>query len=444
MRYLPHTPEEVAAMLSAVGAGAIEDLFGHIPEACRRKSPLGLSDPLSEWELDRHMDGLSGTTAVQPEYMVFMGAGSYDHHIPEAIKQLLRRGEIYTAYTPYQPEVSQGTLQIIYEYQTLVSRLLGLDVANASMYDGASALAEALLMAVRVTKRRKVAISRAVHPLYRRVVQTYFDPADLEILELGYGSDGRTDLASFKGGDDLAAVAVQSPNFFGCVEDLAALEKAAHADAKTMMVTAFTEPLAYGLYKSPGDLGADIACGEGQSLGLPRSFGGPGLGLFACRRQHVRNMPGRLVGQTQDLEGNRGFVLTLATREQHIRREKATSNICTNQGLCATAAAMFMATLGGTGFRRLAEINYDKAEYLKGEFQKSGINLPFNAPSFNEFVIRLEEGSKKVYRQLMAKKIIAGLPLDKYYSELEDHYLICVTETSSKADMDILVKEVTA
>jgi glycine dehydrogenase subunit 1 len=442
---MPHTPEEISAMLSAVGAGDIDELFDHIPEACRRNAPLGLPEPLSEWELDRHMDGLSGTTAVQPEYMVFMGAGSYDHLIPETIKQLLRRGELYTAYTPYQPEVSQGTLQIIYEYQTLVARLLGLDVANASMYDGASALAEALLMAVRTTKRPKVAVSRAVHPLYRRVVQTYLEPAGFEITELDYSADGRTDLTSLKGGDNLAAVAVQSPNFFGCVEDMAAMERAIHADdAKTLMVATFTEPLAFGLYTSPGDLGADIACGEGQSLGLPRSFGGPGLGLFACRQPYLRSMPGRLVGQTEDLEGRRGFVLTLATREQHIRREKATSNICTNQGLCATAAAMFMASLGGTGFRRLARINYDKAEYLKGEFQKNGVEIPFKTPTFNEFVIRLDEGSKRIYRQLMAKKIIAGLPLDKYYSELENHYLICVTETSSKADMDILIKEVTA
>lgn len=430
-------------MLSAVGAGDIDELFAHIPEACRRNTPLDLPEPLSEWELDRHMDGLSGTTAVQPEYMVFMGAGSYDHLIPETIKQLLRRGEIYTAYTPYQPEVSQGTLQIIYEYQTLVARLLGLDVANASMYDGASALAEALLMAVRITKRPKVAVSRAIHPLYRRVVQTYLEPAGFEIAELDYRADGRTDFTSFKSGDNLAAVAVQSPNFFGCVEDMAAIEQAIHADAKTLMVATFTEPLAFGLYASPGDSGADIACGEGQSLGLPRSFGGPGLGLFACRQPYLRSMPGRLVGQTEDLDGKRGFVLTLATREQHIRREKATSNICTNQGLCATAAAMFMASLGGTGFRRLARINYDKAEYLKGEFQKNGVELPFKTPTFNEFVIRLDEGSKRIYRQLMAKKIIAGLPLDKYYSELEDHYLICVTETSSKADMDILIKEVT-
>jgi glycine dehydrogenase subunit 1 len=444
MRYMPHTEAEIQAMLSAVGAGDVEDLFAHIPEACRRNRPLKLPEPLSEWELNRHMDGLSGTTAIQPEYMNFMGAGSYDHHIPEAIKQLLRRGEIFTAYTPYQAEVSQGTLQAIYEYQTLAARLLGLEVANASMYDGASALAEALLMAVRITRRKRVALSLAVHPLYCRVVRTYFKPAGLEIVELPFGQDGRTDLTSLRNMDGLAAVVVQSPNFFGCLEDLSAMDRTVHADPKRLMLVAFSEPLAYGLYQPPGAFGADIACGEGQSLGIPRSFGGPGLGLFACRRKYVRSMPGRLVGQTVDLDGNRGFVLTLATREQHIRREKATSNICTNQGLCATAAAMYMATLGGTGFRGLARLNYDKAAYLQSELRKSGVQTPFDAPVFNEFVIRLKNESKKIYRQLLAKKIIAGLPLDKFYSRLEDHYLVCVTETSTKADMDILVKEMTA
>ncbi len=239
-------------------------------------------------------------------------------------------------------------------------------------------------------------------------------------------------------------MAVQSPNFFGCIEDLQAVDRVVHADAKTMMVVGLSEPLAYGLYQAPGKLGADIVCGEGQSLGLPRTFGGPGVGLFACRSQFVRSMPGRLVGRTVDRQGRRGFVLTLATREQHIRRERATSNICTNQGLCATAAAMYMATLGGTGFRRLAQLNYDKAGYLRSELHKAGVAIAFEAPVFNEFVIRLNEDSKKLYSQLIDKKIIAGLALDKYYHELENHYLLCVTETSTKADLDILVKEVTS
>ncbi len=444
MRYLPHTPQETAAMLAAVGAGTLEDLFAHIPFECRRNRPLNLQAPLSEWELDRHMDGLAGTTAIQPGYMVFLGAGNYDHHIPEAIKQLLRRGEFYTAYTPYQPEVSQGTLQAIYEYQTLVTRLLGMDVANASMYDGASALAEALLMALRITKRSRVALSGAIHPYYLQVVQTYLGPAGYQILKLPYGPDGRTDLSALPEDGELAAVAVQSPNFFGCVEDLQAVDRAVHADPKSLMVVGFTEPLAFGLYQSPGRLGADIVCGEGQSLGLPRSFGGPGLGLFACRSQYMRYMPGRLVGRTEDSLGRRGFVLTLATREQHIRREKATSNICTNQGLCATAAAMYMAALGGTGFRRLARLNFDKAAYLRNELNKAGVALPFSAPVFNEFVIRLKPGSRNLYSQLIDKKIIAGLALDKFDHHLEDYYLLCVTETSTKADLDILVKEMTS
>jgi glycine dehydrogenase subunit 1 len=444
MRYLPHTPQEIAAMLAAVGAGTLQDLFAHIPADCRRRAPLNLQAPLSEWELDRHMDGLAATTAIQPGYMIFMGAGSYDHHIPEAIKQLLRRGEFYTSYTPYQPEVSQGTLQAIYEYQTLVTRLLGMEVANASMYDGASALAEALLMALRITKRKKVALSGAIHPHYLQVVQTYLGPAGYQILRLPYGSDGRTDLGHLPPDGEFAAVAVQSPNFFGCMEDLQAVDRAVHADPKTLMVVGFNEPLAFGLYQAPGLLGADIVCGEGQSLGLPRSFGGPGVGLFACRQAYMRHMPGRLVGRTVDSQGRRGFVLTLATREQHIRREKATSNICTNQGLCATAVAMYMATLGGTGFRRLARLNYDKAAYLRNELHKAGVALPFGAPVFNEFVIRLDGESRKLYSQLIDKKIIAGLALDKCCPELENHYLLCVTETSSKADLDILVKEMTS
>ena len=444
MRYLPNTPDEISSMLAKVGIECLDDLFSHIPVDCRRSRPLELPAPLSEWELDRHMDGLASTTATQPEYLIFMGAGSYDHFIPQAIKDLLRRSEIYTTYTPYQPEVSQGTLQTIFEYQTLVARLLGMDVANASMYDGASALAEALLMAMRITRRKRVAVSQAVHPLYRRVVEAYLSPTDCEIIDLPYGPHGRSDLSGIKAGDELAAVAVQSPNFFGCLEDLKAVEARVHADRKALLVVGFTEPLAYGIYRSPGLYNADIVCGEGQSLGLARSFGGPGIGMFACRQKHMRNIPGRLVGQTRDGDGRRGFVLTLATREQHIRREKATSNICTNQGLCATATAMYMATLGGTGFRRLAQLNFDKAGYLKSELRKAGVTLPFSAPTFNEFVIRLKPDSRRVYRKLMARKIIAGLPLDRYYPRLKECYLLCATETATKADMDMLIKEVTS
>jgi glycine dehydrogenase subunit 1 len=443
MRYMPHTDADIQAMLAAVGAQHLDDLFSAIPADCRRPRPLNLPAALSEWDLDRHMEELAGTTATAPAYTIFLGAGSYDHHIPETIKQLLRRGEFFTAYTPYQPEVSQGTLQAIYEYQTLVGRLLAMEVANASMYDGASALAEALLMALRITKRRRVALSLAIHPHYRQVVETYLRPTGFEIVLLPYGTDGCTDLTALAGEMDLAAVAVQSPNFFGCVEDLKSVAAATHAHADTLMIAAFSEPLAFGLYEAPGRLGADIVCGEGQSLGVPRSFGGPGVGLFACRMQHLRSMPGRLVGQTVDLEGRRGFVLTLSTREQHIRRERATSNICTNQGLCALAAAMYMSSLGGSGFRQLARLNYDAAGYLRGALQKAGVTMPFGAPTFNEFVVRLAPGSKDLYQRLLERRIVAGLPLEKYYPELADHYLLCATETSRKQDLDLLVQEVT-
>ncbi len=444
MRYLPHTSENIASMLQKVGVKNLDELFSTIPEDCRRKDDLNLPEPMSEWELNDHMNTLAGTMAVSPEYKVFLGAGSYDHYIPEAIKHLLMRSEVYTAYTPYQPEISQGTLQTIYEYQTLITRLLGMEVANASMYDGASGLAEALLMAIRITRRKKVAVSNAIHPLYRRVVQTYFAPTGYEIVEIPYLANGRTDISALDNLEELAAVAVQSPNFFGCIEDLKNIGEKAHSDKKTLFVTCFTEPLAYGLLKSPGSLEADIVCGEGQSLGVPRSFGGPGLGIFASLNKYVRNMPGRLIGQTVDKDGKRGFVLTLATREQHIRREKATSNICSNEGLCATTATMYMASLGGTGFRELAGLNRDKAEYLKGEMKNAGFTISFDSPTFNEFVVESPAGFETTYKKLLKRKIVAGLPLAPYYPELDDHYLFCVTETSSKEDMDALIKEVTS
>jgi glycine dehydrogenase subunit 1 len=441
MRYLPHTREDIAAMLEAVEIDSLEGLFDHIPENCRRKEALKIPEYLTEWELNDHMDTLAGSMAVSPEYKIFMGAGSYEHHTPSAVSFLLGRSEFVTAYTPYQPEVSQGTLQAIYEYQTLTSRLLGMEVANASQWDGASALAEAMLMAIRISKKKAVAVSRAIHPLYRQVLETYFKPTDFEIRELPYLSDGTTDLSPLKDMDGLGAVAVQSPNFLGCMENLEDIAQTLESQ-KVLLVVCFSEPLAYGLYKSPGQCGADIACGEGQSLGIPRSFGGPALGMFAAKMKYVRNMPGRLVGETVDLEGKRGHVLTLSTREQHIRREKATSNICTNNSLCALAAVMYMATLGGSGFKKLAQLNYDKAEYLKNALARAGFKLPFCQATFNEFVVKFPTGFKKTYRRLLKKKIIAGLPLVGFYPELKDHYLLCVTETTAKADMDTLIQEI--
>jgi glycine dehydrogenase subunit 1 len=444
MRYLPHTSEDITAMLKVAGADSLEGLFDTIPDDCCSLVEMNLPESMSEWDLNTHMEELAGTMAVSPKYKIFLGAGSYDHFIPEAVRQLLQRSEVFTAYTPYQPEISQGTLQTIYEYQTLVTRLLGMDVANASMYDGASSLAEALLMAIRITKRKKVAVSTAIHPLYRRVVNTYFSPTGYEVVELPYGKDGRTDLSSLGPLDELAAVAVQSPNFFGCIEDLQSVSDTVHTDKKTLFVSCFSEPLAYGLLKNPGGFGADIVCGEGQSLGIPRSFGGPGLGIFTTRQKYVRSMPGRLVGQTKDQDGKRGFVLTLSTREQHIRRERATSNICSNQGLCATAATMYMAFLGGTGIRELSALNHDKAQYLKEKLKQAGCDIAFDAPTFNEFAVRFPRGAEATCKKLLKKRIIAGLPLGKYYPQLSNHALVCVTETCSKRDMDALVKEVTS
>jgi len=441
MRYLPHTSEDTAAMLKAVGIDSLDGLFTHIPQDCRRKETLKIPEALTEWELNEHIDTLAGNMAVSPEYKVFLGAGSYEHHIPSVVSFLLSRSEFVTAYTPYQPEVSQGTLQAIYEYQTLTCRLLGMEVANASQYDGASALAEAMLMAIRVSRKKTVAVSRAVHPLYRRVLETYFEPTDFKIIELPYLNTGITDLSHLQDMGDIGAVAVQSPNFLGCMENLEDLSQKLQ-QKKALLVVSFSEPLAYGLYKNPGQSGADIACGEGQSLGIPRSFGGPALGMFASKMKYVRNMPGRLVGQTVDLEGKRSHVLTLATREQHIRREKATSNICTNHSLCALAAAMYMAALGGTGFKKLAQLNYDKSEYLKSALTRAGFKIPFSRPTFNEFVVEFPAGFKQTYQRLLKKKIIAGLPLVGFYPELKNHYLLCVTETITREDMDTFVEEI--
>jgi glycine dehydrogenase subunit 1 len=441
MRYLPHTDADIAEMIAVTGAENLDALYGTIPQDCRSEAELDLPGPLTEWELTEQMADLAGKMAVPPDYSVFMGAGSYEHFIPESVKYLLTRSEFVTAYTPYQPEMSQGTLQAIYEYQTLVSRLLGMEVANASLYDGASSLAEALLMAIRVKRRKKVAVSRTVHPAYRKVARTYLSSAGYEVVELDYLTDGTTDASAIAAMDDLAAVAVQSPNFFGCIEPLAPIAACAHERGALLVVT-FSEPLAYGLLKSPGSQGADIACGDGQSFGIPQSFGGPGLGMFATRLEFVRNMPGRLVGLGKDVDGKRGFVLTLATREQHIRRERATSNICTNDSLCALAAAMYMASLGGTGLRALAALNRDKAEYLKQELRRAGCAIPFSGPTFNEFVVRFPAGAGALQERLAAKRIIPGLPLDAYYPELAGCWLVCATETKSRADMDALVREI--
>ncbi len=443
MRFFPHTLEQIQLMLTVVGADSLESLFSGIPEDCRRLQEMNLPEALSEWALNRYMDSLSDSMAVAPEYRIFIGAGRYDHYIPATVSALKSRSEFLTAYTPYQPEISQGTLQAIYEYQTLAARLMGVDVVTASHYDGATALSEALLMAIRKTRRKRVAISSLIHPFYRRVAQTYLEPAGFEIIELPFLESGLTDLSLLEGTANIAAVALQSPNFFGCIEDLKTASQKAH-EIGALSVAGFTEALAYGLLKNPGSQGVDIVFGEGQSLGIPIAFGGPGLGMLGCTSEHTRNLPGRLIGKAKDVDGKNGFVLTLATREQHIRREKATSNICSNNSHCALTAAMYMASLGKGGFCDLAKMNHDKAAYLCRQFTNAGFRIPFSSPFFNEFVVAFPKGFETTYQRLVEKKIVAGLPLSTFYSQLSDHYLFCVTETTSREDMDVLVQEVTS
>ncbi len=442
MRYLPHTEEDIREMLGAIGVSSLDQLFVPVPDQCKRQEPLNLPGPMNEWELKEHVGNLAGEMLGGSKIKsVFLGAGSYEHYIPEVILYLLQRSEFVTSYTPYQPEVSQGTLQAIYEYQTLMIKLFGMEVSNASLYDGATALAEAVLMAFRVSKKNQVAVSKLVHPHYREVLKTYLKPTEYSIIEIPYGPDGRTDWEAIPKTHDIAAVAIQSPNFFGCIEDLEPFARIAR-DEKALLINCFTEPLAYGLIKDPGSQGADIACGEGQSFGIPRSYGGPGLGIFTTKMKYVRSMPGRLVGKTRDVKGKRGFVLTLATREQHIRREKATSNICTNNNLCALAATIYLASLGGSGLRKLAQINHDKSEYLKQALSEAGAVIAFTAPTFNEFVAKVD-GLSRRYQRLLEKGLVAGLDLSPYYPELKGHYLFSVTETKSREDMDYLVKEIT-
>ena len=442
MRYLPHTDNEMAAMLAATGHKQLDDLFAHIPEACRYQGDVELPRALSEWDLASHFQAIAAENYSLSAKAVLIGAGSYSHHIPAIVPSLIGRSEFLTAYTPYQPEMSQGTLQGIFEYQTLTARLLGMEVANASMYDGASALAEALLMALRIArKKHTVAISSAIHPHYREVVRTYLQSDSFTIVELPVDENGRTDLSGLADIDDLAAVALQSPNFFGVIEELESAGEAIHG-VDALFVSCFSEPFAYGLFRSPGASGADIVCGEGQSFGMSQSFGGPGLGMFACKAKHQRTLPGRVVGETVDLEGRRGYVLTLSTREQHIRREKATSNICSNQGICALTAAAYMASLGSTGMRRIAKLNYDKAAFLRDQLLDSGATALFQAPVFNEFVLRFTKDFQAARERLLARGIVAGFELGKFYKEYEGAYLFCVTETTSREVLDAVIEEV--
>lgn len=441
MRYLPHTEDDIRQMLDAIGVSSVDELFSAIPKNDRLQGPLQLPPALSEADLLREIDQLAALNADSVKTLSFLGGGAYNHFIPAVVDHLASRSEFYTAYTPYQPEISQGTLQAIFEYQTLICKLTGLDVANASMYDGASATAEAALMSVRATRRKKLLVSAGLHPEYRQTVASYCRYLGLELVEVALDATGVTDAGALSTALDTATagVIVGYPNFYGAIEPLARLAELAH-DSGALLVTATMEPVALGLLKSPGELGGDIAVGEGQSFGLPMSYGGPGVGFFAARKKAVRAMPGRLIGETLDKDGERGFVLTLATREQHIRREKATSNICSNQGLCALMVTIYLALLGKQGIRELAEQNLSKAEYAKQQISAlPGFSLPFAAPTFNEFVVQTPQPAAELLERLEAEGILGGLDLARFGESESNRMLVCVTEQNSRKDIDRLI-----
>lgn len=427
-------------MLHQVGLNSADELFDSIPRDLRLTRSLNTTPALSEIELLAGFEQLA-TRNPGAQRISFLGAGAYQHYIPTIVDHIISRSEFFTAYTPYQPEISQGTLQAIFEFQTLVCQLTGMEVANASMYDGSTALAEAVLMAERVTRRSKVIACGAIHPEYLEVINTYVQHAGIELLhaptdtETGQTS-GTLDLLD----DKTAALVVQSPNFFGCIEDVAALAEKAHAAGALLIVTV-TEAMSLGLLRSPGACGADIVVAEGQSFGVPLSFGGPYVGLFATREKYARQIPGRLVGEAYDKDGRRGFVLTLATREQHIRREKATSNICTNEGLIALATTVYLETMGRRGLQEAAAQCAQKAAYAAKKIgELGGFSIPYTGPRFNEFVVRAPVAAKQLLARLASESnITGGLPLSRYYPDRPNEFLVCVTEINSRAQIDALI-----
>lgn len=441
MAFIPHTGADVAAMLAAIGVGRIEDLFDEIPQGLRVKSLTGVPPALNEMEIGRLM---SERARADGAPLSFIGAGAYEHHIPAAVWAITTRGEFYSAYTPYQAEASQGTLQMIYEFQTMIARLTAMEVANASMYDGASAGAEAALMAVRANRKSKAArilMPTTVHPHYRRVAVTATVNQGLRFEELPYcTAEGITPAASLAryDGQDITALVVQQPNFFGRLEDVDALTDWAHA--RGILVIAIVNPISLALLKPPGEWGArgaDIAVGEGQPLGVPLSSGGPYLGFMSTRMEHVRQLPGRIVGRTLDAGGRAGFALTLQAREQHIRRAKATSNICTNQGLLMTAATIYMSLMGPQGLARTAAASHARSRELVAALTRvGGVRLAFSGPCFHEAVLLLDRPVAPVLRALSARGILGGLDLSGYFPELGHALLVCATETKSSADIE--------
>src|SRR5882724_7522468 len=434
MRYLPKSPAERQEMLAAIGVKSVEELFSSIPEKYRLKKPLNLPGPFSEQEVIRYFQERAAENSGG--YTSFLGAGVYNHLRSVVTDTIIQRGEFLTSYTPYQAEISQGTLQAIFEFQTLMCQLTGQEVANASMYDGSTATTEAVLMAERLTGRSRVLVARSVHPEYREVLKTYAKNSGLHVEDIGYTKSGTVDAAAIKNAlrDDVAAVVVQSPNFFGVLETLPGIADAAHG-VGALLVVAIAEGVSLGAVRPPSE--ADIVAMEAQSFGLPPSYGGPFAGVIASRDKFVRQMPGRLAGQTTDTEGQRGFVLTLATREQHIRREKATSNICTNQALCALAATVHLTLLGKEGLREMAEQNLAKAHFALSELERiPGVRRAFDGPFFNEFTLEFPRSVRMINGELLKEKIAGPLALGTPYPELTKHALVCVTETTSRAEID--------
>lgn len=439
-RYLPMTEQDKKAMLEAIGVSSIDELFSDIPEKVRFKGEYNIKAAKSETSLMKELFKMASRNADLKRNVSFIGAGVYDHYMPVIVDHVISRSEFYTAYTPYQPEISQGELQAIFEFQTMICELTGMDVANSSMYDGGTALAEAAMLSAGHTKRKRIIVSSAVHPESREVLKTYAKGQYLDVIEVPV-KDGVTDVDALKGlvNEDVAAVIVQYPNFFGRIEPLKELEEIIHAN-KSMFVVS-SNPLSLGVLTPPGKFGADIVIGDAQPFGIPTAFGGPHCGYFAVTTKLMRKVPGRLVGQTTDDQGRRGFVLTLQAREQHIRRDKATSNICSNQALNALAASVAMTALGKKGVREMAAANLQKAHYAKNAFKEAGYEVVYDGHSFNEFVVKLNRPVKEINQKLLQKGIIGGYDLGRDYSELANHMLIAVTEQRSKEEIDTLVKE---
>lgn len=431
--YTPHTKEDIKAMLGTIGIGSVDDLFRDIKPSCRPKS-FNLPQGRSEMEVMDYFQKLSAKNCSS--ITKFIGGGFYEHYIPSVVDALSSRPEFYTAYTPYQPECSQGTLQAIYEYQSAICGLTGMEIANASLYDGGTALYEAAMMAVRITGRNKIVVDGGVNPLYRKILYTYTKNLRIDFAEIpvSHGQSAREEMRGYFD-DKTAGVILQNPNFFGAIDDHTDIIEKAHAAGAVAIESVY--PISLGILKSPAEMGADIATGEGQSMGMPLSFGGPYLGFMAAKKDFSRKMPGRIAGATLDKNGRRGFVLTLQTREQHIRREKATSNICSNEALCALRAVIYLSALGKEGLRELAELNHDKAEFAKKLLDKiKGVEVKKSSPTFNEFTVSLPKDADDVVEAMLSRNFLAGLPLGRYYKGMEKYLLVAVTEKRTKKEIE--------